>query len=299
MTPDRLRQRIAARFAGDSERADVWRLFETALATDAFLNLGYSPWYLPHVLGSPQRRLAAEAGRRLAARIPRTEGVRLLDVGAGRGGPAIALVEQFGFDVVGVDLVRANVQRARENAAARGVDAAVVVGDATQLPVRPGSMGACTALDALVYVPDRAAAFDQVAAALEPGGVLVVTDLFVASDYADEAHRAVARFADAWDMPVPATRGDYEDALAVAGFDVCASVDVSAHSVGRFRRWTTLALWLARGPLGGAVDALLDRGGLDAQTVREQVRLAHEALPWLRHGVVVARQQASPVAGRS
>lgn len=319
MVPDRPRDRIAAQFAGSSERADVWRVFDRVLATDAFLNLGYSRWYQPHVLGAPQRRLATVVGEHLAAHLPRTAGRSLLDVGCGRGGPATCLATEFGFDVLGVDLVRANVARARANATRRrasaartrqhaartrpttaagdsGVDAgsgrtAFVVGDATRLPVRPGSMRACTAVDALVYLPDRAAAVAELATVLEPGGVLVLTDLFARPDLDGDARDAIARFADAWDLAPPASRAAYARKLESAGFDVRVSRDLSAHSVGRFRRWTAPVVRLADGPLRRAMEWPLAHAGLDAEVIVEQVRRAHDALPWLRHGLLVAEKR--------
>lgn len=296
MARDRLRERIAAQFSGAGERADVWRVFDAVLETDAFLDLGYSPWYLPHVVGSPQRRLAEVVGERLAARLHATAGVGLLDVGCGRGGPARCLADRFGFDVLGVDLVRYNVARARETAVAsadgpRTDDAAFVVGEATQLPIRPGSVAACTAIDALVYCPDREAAFAEVAAALEPGGTLVLTDLLAAPETDDAADRALDRFADDWDVSRPGTVADYERGLDAAGLDVVAVEDLTPHSVGRFRTWTTAFLWLHASPAGAAIDRVFESRDIDAATVVDQVRRAHSALPHLRHGLFVAEKR--------
>ncbi|MFB6156461.1 MAG: class I SAM-dependent methyltransferase [Haloferacaceae archaeon] len=287
MAPDRLRERIGEQFSYRGSRADVWRLFDLILDTDAFLNLGYSERYRPHFVGSSQRRLAARVGRELAARLPTTD-VTLLDVGCGRGGPTVHLSERFGFRAVGVDLVPYNVARARENAAGSDADAGFVVGDATALPFAPGSVPACVAIDAFVYLPDRAAVLSEIETALEPGGYLAFSDLVVRAGADDAERQAVERFADAWDMPPPWSRPAYERALDDAGFEVCSVADVSAHSVGRFRKWTTPFVWLHAGPLGGLVDRALSTRGLDAATITDQVRRAHEALPALRHEIFVA-----------
>lgn len=291
MAPDRLRERIASQFSYADGRSDVWRVFDRLLDTGAFLNLGYSPRYLPHVVGSPQRRLADVVGRRLATHLPRTAGVTLLDVGCGRGGPAVHLADRFGFDVTGVDLVGYNVARARENAAARGVDAEFVVGDATRLPFEDGSMAACTAVDALVYLPERERAFAALADVLEPGGVVVLSDLLVEPGPDDADGRRVDRFADAWDMPAPGSVAAYQRGLDAAGFDVVETADLTAHSVGRFRTWTTAFLGVYDGGLEGVVDRLLTRRGLDPDAVVDQIRSAHAALPSLEHGLFVARRQ--------
>jgi ubiquinone/menaquinone biosynthesis C-methylase UbiE len=288
MDPPPIRRRIAEQFSYRGERADVWRAFDFVLDTDAFLNLGFSERYRPHLLGSPQRRLADQVGERLAARLPTTTGTRLLDVGCGRGGPAITLAERFGFDVFGIDLVPYNVKRARENARDRAVDAEFVVGDATQLPFAPGSFAACAAVDSLVYVPDRAAVFSALADVLDSDGVLVVSDLLTRSGLDGRERGLVESFATAWDMQPPGTFTGYRRALEAAGFAVEPFEDITANSVGRFRKWTTAFLALARSPLGPLLSRLLRAAGLDPERITTQVRRAHAALPYLRHGIITA-----------
>ncbi|MFB6184356.1 MAG: class I SAM-dependent methyltransferase [Haloarculaceae archaeon] len=284
-----LRARIADQFSGRGDRADVWRGFELFLPTESYLNLGYSPWYLPHVLGSPQRRLATVIGRDLADRLPATAGAPLLDVGCGRGGPAVHLADRFGFDVTGVDLVPYNVATARANANVNANrSASFVVGDATRLPVATDAVAAATAIDALVYVPDREAAVSELARVVRPGGYVSISDLVVADGLDDAAREVVAVFADAWDMSPPATVGAHREAMGRAGLSVETVVDGSAHSVARFPKWARLYLGLAdRVP--GITASVLQRWGLDADRVTEQVRAALAALPNLRHVRLVAR----------
>jgi MPBQ/MSBQ methyltransferase len=290
MGSEDLRKRITEQFSYRGERADIWRAFDALLETDAFLNLGYSEWYQPHVLGSCQRRLVTEVGRTLTAALPRGRGVRLLDVGCGRGGPAVHLADRFGFDVTGIDLVPYNVARARQTARKNDVDAQFMIGDATRLPVGPGAVGACTAVDALVYLSDRETVFEALADALEANGVLVLSDLVARSPLPERDRQALGRFATAWDMPMPGTTPEYVTALEAAGFDVLDVTDISPHSVRRFRKWTTLFLWLQATPLRSIPNALLSRRGIDAATVHTQVRRAHDALPALRHVLLVARR---------
>ena len=285
-----LRERITDQFSYRGERADIWRAFDLLLETDAFLNLGYSEWYQPHVVGSSQRRLVTEVGARLASHLPATDGVRLLDVGCGRGGPAIHLADQFGFRVTGLDLVPYNIERATENARRKHVNPEFVVGDATQLPFRSDAFTACTAIDALVYLPDRNSVFAAVANVLEPEGVLVLSDLVVQSDVTETERGLVDSFADAWDMPSLGTVEGYKSALDEASFEVNAVEDITRHSVGRFRKWTTLYLQLLRSPLRSLVERLLRADYLDPSAITEQVRAGHHALPFLQHVVLVAKR---------
>ena len=300
MTDPDLARRIADQFSGRGKRGDIWRGFDAFLDTDAFLNLGYSPRYGSHLLGSPQDRLSklvlAELNRHYRTlrepdgRFP-TSAERLLDVGCGRGGPTYRLGEQTSFDVVGIDLVADNVERARTGAetSRRGVDDArtpsFLVGDVTKLPFTTGAFSALVAVDSLVYVPAIGRAFDELSRVLSDGGIGVVSDL-VADRTAGVHEDVLEGFGDAWDMPAPRSRDAYLSAMAERGLRVRRVRDLTANSVGRFRKWSGLYLALADGPGGVMLERALRREGLDPDAVTEQVRAAHRALPALRHVLV-------------
>lgn len=287
MAGDRLPERITAQFSHRGEHAAIWQAFGRVFDTDAFLNLGYSPWYLPHVFGSSQQRLATKLATGLAPRLPERRTGRLLDVGCGRGGPTIELAETLGVPVTGVDLVPYNVATASANAAARGLPVGFLVGDAAQLPIRSASVTGCTAVDSIVYAPDKAAVFEELARVLEADGVLAVSDLLVRDDASPTATAAVTDFAAAWDMPPLATTEQYLSTLERAGFVVDEVQDITANSVGRLHKWSTLYLLLDE-HARGAVEWLLSRWAVDRRAVTEQIRCTHRALPHLRHLLVYA-----------
>ena len=301
MSRDGLRDRIVVQFSYRGERADVWRAFDRFLDTSGFLNLGYSPWYLPHVVGSSQRRLAAMVGADLVRRGfgsgsgSGPEDARLLDLGCGRGGPAIHLADAYGFDVTGVDLVPYNVAAAVANAARADADPAFLVGDAATLPFREDAFDGCVALDSLVYVPDRAAAFGEIARVVRDRGLVAVSDLVVREDPDRSARAAVDAFAEAWDMPPLSTTRQYRHGMGEAGLAVDAVRDITRNSTGRFRTWTRLYLAIAD-RFGPGLDRLLGRWDLDAATITRQVRRAHAALPHLRHVIVYASPRSPPPA---
>lgn len=293
MDPSNLRERVKAHFSYRGESADIWRGFDAVLDTESYLNLGYSEWYQPQVLGSSQRRLAAEVGSHLATVLDETEGRRLLDVGCGRGGPTLLLASRFGFDVTGVDLVRYNVRQATVNASGGDTAASFLLADATHLPIATDSMTACTAIDSLVYVPERRMALAEMARILVPDGVLVVSNLVCRSGLGDDATRRVQAFADDWDMPMPATVEDHREMLADVGLSIRATRDITTHSVGRYRRWTTPFLALMRSPLGGVMVRLLRWYGLNPRSIRSQVEVAHRALPYLGHVIFVVQPEST------
>jgi SAM-dependent methyltransferase len=106
------------------------------------------------------------------------EARRVLDVACGTGQHAIALAQQ-GYDVVGADLSAAMVARARENAAAAGVDVQFVTAGFGQLAGRVGD-----AFDALLCLGNSLphvkgpqalrAALADFAQVLRPGGLGLV-----------------------------------------------------------------------------------------------------------------------------
>lgn len=282
MTGDRLHDRITDQFSYRGEHADIWKALNRVLETDAFLNLGYSTWYQPHVLGSSQRRLAAKIATELAPCLPERRDSRLLDVGCGRGGPTIELAEKLDISVTGVDLVPFNVSLARANATNRRISPEFLVGDATQLPIATASVACCTAIDSMVYVPNKITAFEELARVLEDDGVLALSDLLVSDETNRGEMDAVTDFAEAWDMPPLLTVEQYLTDLDHAGFSVKTVQDITANSIARFRRWTTLYLMLDIYATS-VVEWLFARWGIDRQAVTEQIRATHRALPHLKH----------------
>lgn len=200
MPGDHLSERIRTQFSGQSTRADIWKIFTIVVNTQEFLNLGYSRWYQPHFLGSSQRRLAQKIGDDLTAYRPTIGGVSLVDVGCGRGGPTLSLADALGVDVTGIDLVPYNIAVARENAAKHGVSAAFMIGDATNLPVKPNSFHVCTALDSIVYVPEKQTVFAEIARVLHADGLVAISDLVLREGLEEPASTAVHDFAENWDM---------------------------------------------------------------------------------------------------
>src|SRR6056297_623516 len=93
---------------------------------------------------------------------------RLLDVGGGSGRAAAALT---GPEITVVDASLVMLARARNHR-----DRAAVAGDAGRLPFRDGSVDAATIVDAFHHLPDQAAAIEEVARVIAPGGALVIRE---------------------------------------------------------------------------------------------------------------------------
>ena len=281
------REAIARQFSGTGSAAPVWEALALVVDTDRCLNMGYSPWYLPTVVGDSQLRLARSLGRAVTRRLGYSAGARLLDVGCGRGGPTVELVERFGFDAVGVDLVPHNVRTARGNAEQTDRTADFCVGDALSLPVTTDSVDACVVVDAAQYVADTATLLSELTRVTRPGGVVAVSDLVRTDPDASEA--TLATFADAWDMAVPQPTAALRADARRAGLVDIETHSITAGSVARFRRWADLFLAAVGTPLGHVAERALSREGIDLGAVVEQVEATRPALDAVGHAVLVGR----------
>lgn len=289
MGRDDSRARIVDQFSYGGESAAIWKAFDLFLATDRFLNVGYSKWYQPHFIGSSQRRLAEQIGTDIVDRLGSTTGVPLLDVGCGRGGPTFHLAAEHGFKATGIDLVPYNISVTRRNAADVRMDVQFVVGNALHLPFGRDSFAVCTAIDSPPYIPNKREFLTEVASVVSKSGLVAVSDFVRPESPSREARDAVDAFADAWDLAPIATLEQYERAIAASDLHLDTVVDISPNSITRFRKWTTLYLHLARTGLPNPVNRLLAQRNVDLDAITEQVSTTHPVLPFLRHVIIYAR----------
>ncbi len=100
---------------------------------------------------------------------------RVADLGCGTGSLAVLLAEA-GHHVRGVDLAPRMVAAATAKAAAAGVVAEFVQGDAADPPYAPGSADVVLVRHVLWALPDPAAALARWVRLLRPGGRLVLVE---------------------------------------------------------------------------------------------------------------------------
>lgn len=99
-------------------------------------------------------------------------GTRLLDVGAGAGGPAAWAAERFGVRPILLEPMQTACR-----AAARLFGLPVITADGARIPLRTGSVDAAWCLGVLCTVEDKAALLSEIHRVLMPGaslGLLVV-----------------------------------------------------------------------------------------------------------------------------
>jgi ubiquinone/menaquinone biosynthesis C-methylase UbiE len=149
---------------------------------------------------------AATLGWPLAAALAHVEQARVLDVGAGTGRLARALLAQVAFDgqVVNLDLAEQMLRCGLPGCQPWPGRVSWVVAPAAALPFPSATFDAVTSLEALEFLPSPAAALAECVRVLRPGGRLLVTH----------------RVGQAWLLPGKTTsRPAFARALASLGLD--------------------------------------------------------------------------------
>jgi SAM-dependent methyltransferase len=109
----------------------------------------------------------------VSALLARENGGRLLDIGCGAGN-YIPIARAWGFNYLGLDASEVMVEGCRKMTA-NMADANVLLASAVSLPVPPASFDAVLSLGVFEYLEpsQRAQAFDELAKAVKPGGVVI------------------------------------------------------------------------------------------------------------------------------
>jgi SAM-dependent methyltransferase len=107
-------------------------------------------------------------------------GCRVLDIGCGRGGPAVVLAESFGCTVTGVERASDFAEAAREFVESRNLSALVqiVPADAREFAPGPGSFDAVLCLGATFIWGGLEGTCQALLPAVRPGGHIAVGEPF-------------------------------------------------------------------------------------------------------------------------
>jgi len=113
----------------------------------------------------------------VAAELGIGPGSVVLDVGCRDGRHSVELVRRSGCRVIGVELVRANLDRRDRSAEVEPLPA-YVQGRIEDLPLPDASVDLVWARDMLIHVPDLARAFQECRRVLRPDGTMLVFQMF-------------------------------------------------------------------------------------------------------------------------
>ncbi|WP_436493808.1 SAM-dependent methyltransferase [Actinokineospora sp. HUAS TT18] len=216
----------------DLTTADVGRFFDEKgdmLAELMGGNLHFAYW-----TGDDDDSSFAEATDRLTDHmvelLAARPGERVLDLGCGRGRPAVRLAQAVpDLRIVGISVSAKDIAAATELAAAAGVADRVrfEFADAMALPFAAGSFDAVWAVESLLHMPDRLTVLRGVAEVLRPGGRLALCDLSAAEPDTEAGKLALAQTLQGLMVHSLTDLDGYRALLADAGLRVTEAIDVS------------------------------------------------------------------------
>jgi ubiquinone/menaquinone biosynthesis C-methylase UbiE len=158
-----------------------------------------------------------EATQELAAQMELAQGLRILDVGSGIGGPARYFAAEYQCKVTGVDLTEEFVQVAKSLTRRTKLDhiAEFVQASALDLPFQADTFDRAYMIHVGMNLADKAGVFREVRRVLKPAGLFVIFDILRASE--GEMAYPVP-WAASEETSFVADANSYRDALQQAGF---------------------------------------------------------------------------------
>jgi ubiquinone/menaquinone biosynthesis C-methylase UbiE len=162
----------------------------------------------------------------LARRAGVRPGSRVLDVCAGRGGPARFLAHGRGCRVTAVELHPGRAASAARLTRDVGLAArvAVVRGDALALPFRARAFDVCLSQEGLLHIADKPAVLAECRRVLTPGGRLAFTDWIAHARLGDAEREQLRRWMAATTLQ---SVDGYRGLLGRAGFGGVEAEDIS------------------------------------------------------------------------
>jgi SAM-dependent methyltransferase len=112
--------------------------------------------------------------RRVASMAAPLQGRRVLDIACGTGNAAL-LAAEAGASVVGLDQAPRLIEVAKKRAAARGLEASFVVGDAEEIDFAGESFDVALSVFGVIFAPNPERAFAEIVRVLRPGGRALLT----------------------------------------------------------------------------------------------------------------------------
>jgi SAM-dependent methyltransferase len=152
---------------------------------------------------------------------------RVLDAGCGYGATMLDLAPRLGGDWTGLTLSPVQAARGMAEVAARGLDGRVRIAVRSYDAPIEARHDLIYGIESLIHSADPARTVANLAAALAPGGHLVIVDDMPETRLPTEAAARLDRFRRFWRCPVAPTRDGWVAACRAAGLEPVAERDLN------------------------------------------------------------------------
>jgi len=172
----------------------------------------------------------------VAASIGARDGIHILDVGCGTGGPARRLARTTAATITGITISPKQVEAAEERARQEGLDRKTDfhLADVTALPFPDATFDAAFAIESVIHLPDKHKALEEILRVLRPQARIAIADLTQSQRTPLEGTGAVASLLD---LLTPLELGGYRQLLRQTGFVVDNLVDLREQTRLSYTRW--------------------------------------------------------------
>ena len=202
--------------------------------------------------------------RLMIAKLELQEGMTVIDIGCGIGGPMCRVVRDAGVRVTGINCNELQMERARSLNLQAGIDQMVDYVTCSFMDMNAigdGTFDRGYAIESTCHAPDKASAFAEIWRVLKPGALFWGQEMCLTGrfDPDDSRHRAVKReLMHCIALKEVATIGEVDRALEIAGFQVIEGNDLAVDGNGPITPWYrpmetrrgTISNALRRTPLG-------------------------------------------------
>jgi SAM-dependent methyltransferase len=151
----------------------------------------------------------------------------VLDAGCGYGATMLDLAPKLGGDWTGLTLSPVQAARGMAEVATRGLAGRVRIAVRSYDAPIEGRFDLAYGIESLIHSADPARTVANLAAALAPGGHLVIVDDMPEERLPDEAAARLDRFRRFWRCPVAPTRAGWIAACRAAGLEPVAERDLN------------------------------------------------------------------------
>lgn len=161
------------------------------------------------------------------------EGMKLIDVGCGVGGPLRNMVRLTGAHVTGINNNQYQITRAKRYDAKLGLSdfTDYIKTDFNNIPMADNSIDGAYAIEATCHSTDRKKTYGEILRVLKPGAMFVCYEWIVTDKYdpTNEQHRRIAHGIELGDgLPPMETARHVDAAVKAAGFNLLEAYDIAA-----------------------------------------------------------------------